>query len=193
MLKSKLFWLIIAGLLLVTSMAGAAQPLNLTISYASKNPGEKPFHTLKLYLSDGNKLRIDFLSAEGALNATSIYRNDKGVSWGIDPLAKTYVELPLTKRDWEHGLSWLFTDYSQYKKTGTTKCLNLPADIYERVSGEWTNIFVIAQGMELNLDSELKQNGKTVQINTAADLKFERPADSLFQLPAGYKKVTPVF
>jgi hypothetical protein len=53
---------------------------------------------------------------------------------------------------------------------------------------EWTNIFYIAQDLNVILKSELWQNGKLVQTMEATEFHLEKPADSLFEVPDGYKK-----
>ena len=80
------------------------------------------------------------------------------------------------------------TDFQGLTKTGETKFLNFPCDIYESESNGWTNIIAVERGMSIILRVENKQNGKRVQIMEATVFRPEKPAVALFEIPAGYKK-----
>ncbi len=122
-----------------------------------------------------------------------ILRKDKGLVWSMAPDFKDYIEVPLRQDSWEHVLTNIFLDnLSDFKKSGEMKLLNYHCGIYKRVDkvkdDEWTNIFYIAQDLNVILKSELLQNGKLVQTMEAAEFHLEKPADSLFEVPSGYKK-----
>lgn len=187
-MKTKLFWLAIAGVLLSSVMVWAAPPQDLSLTTVSKNPDGKAFRITKSYLRDGNKYRVEYLSAEGAVNAIAVYRKDKGVVWGIEPDTKTYTEKKMGPMDWDAHLWAIFPDSSlKLKKTGETKCFNYSCDILIEEQGEWANILTVAREINVIVKFELKQNGKLVQINEATELKLEKPAAALFEIPAGYK------
>jgi hypothetical protein len=130
MMKRKLFWLAIVGILLCSTLAWAAPPLNLSLTTISKNPDGTVLHIIKNYLRDGNKSRIEYLSATGAVNAVSIFRKDRGLIWGVEPETKTYTERKMAPGDWGHALFEVFPDPSlKLEKTGATKYLGFDCEI----------------------------------------------------------------
>lgn len=62
MLKTKLIWLLVAGLVISTAIAWTVPPQNYTISYTFKNPDGSVFRITKYYMRDGNKFRTDYIS-----------------------------------------------------------------------------------------------------------------------------------
>jgi hypothetical protein len=47
--------------------------------------------------------------------------------------------------------------------------------------------YVIVRDLNVIVKSELIQNNKLMQIDEATELKLEKPAVTLFEVPAGYK------
>ena len=179
----------IALVLIAAPLAFAAQLQDYSMYYLYKNPDGSVFRSISYYLRDGDKLRADYAAGNGVIHTIEILRNDKGLVWSLDTMTKQYREVPLKKGSWDRLLTSVFAEEAvKAKKTGTTKFMNYACDVYEAGSGEWTNIFTVEPGMNVILRSELKQNGKTVQIVEAADVRPEKPAAALFEIPAGYKK-----
>ena len=227
MLKMRLICLLIAGLLVSSTLAWAAPLQDYTICYTFKNPDGTVFRITKYYLRDGDKFRTDYIStvtyhvraeAEASIDLSDdgntkndvrdgaelqaeyltdaephtieILRKDKGLVWTVDPNLKNYVQVPLRQDAWEHAVTRNFVPGSPaLKKIGETKCLNYPCNIYEMEIKDWgTYNFVVAQGMNIILGSELRQNGKLGEIMEAMQLHLEKPAAALFEIPAGYEK-----
>jgi hypothetical protein len=116
-------------------------------------------------------------------------RKDKGLVWSLDPSLKIYFEVPLRQDAWERAVTGISTAESpKINKTGTTKFLNYACDIYEMESGEWTNTSFMEPSMNLILRSETKHKGQTFQIKEATAFSRVKPAESLFEVPAGYQK-----
>lgn len=185
----KLIWLAAAGCLLFSVLAWAAPLQDYSISYTVKNPDGAVTDLLKYYLQDGNKFRVDYLHPDGVVYTIEILRKDKGLVWSMDPNLKIYFEVPLRQEAWERAITGVsMAESPKINKTGTTKFLNYPCDIYEVVSGEWTNIFFLEPSMNLILRSETKHKGKTFQIREATEFSPQKPAVSLFEIPAGYQK-----
>ncbi len=122
-----------------------------------------------------------------------ILRNDKKLVWSLDPSFKDYIEVPLRQESWEHILTNVFIgDLQDFNKTGEATLLNYACDIYERVQkvkeDSWTNIAYVSQELGVILKTELWQNGKLVQTMEATEFNLEKPAVSLFEVPATYTK-----
>jgi outer membrane lipoprotein-sorting protein len=189
MAKMKLIWLTVTGLLLFSVLAWAAPPQDYTLDYTYKNPDGTVSKIVKYYLRDGNKFRSEYLSGDGAVITTNILRKDKGIVWSLDTNLKQYNEVPLKQDSWKYAIIGNFvTDFQELKKTGETKLLNYPCDIYESESDGWANIIVVERGMSIILRIENKQNGKLVQIMEATEFRPEKPAAALFEIPTGYIK-----
>ncbi len=189
MLKMKLIWLVLIGLLLGSAITWAAPPQDYTLVYTFKNPDGTLFRTIKYYLRNGNKYRADYLSGAGAVNTIKIMRKDKGLVWLLDPGFKTYTETALAQGPWERAINeYYITDFNEFKKTGETKLLGYSCDMYETEGDGWSNIIVVAQDINVILKTESIENGKIVQIMEATEFRQEKPAAALFEIPAGYKR-----
>lgn len=122
-----------------------------------------------------------------------ILRKDKGLAWTMDASSKSYSEVRLRQDSWEQTLkSVSFDRLPDFKKTGEIKLLNYPCDIYEIVQtvkeDKWSSIAYVAQGLNVVLKTELRQNGKLVQTMEATEFSTGQPAASLFEIPGGYRK-----
>jgi hypothetical protein len=206
MMKMKFIWLMLAGLLFVSAMASAAPPQDYTLSYTFKNPDGTVFRITKYYLCDGNKFRVEYLSPvkynvnDGAelqvekltnveANTIEIYRKDKKLVWSLDPSFKNYIEVTLKQDIWERDVTEIFaTESHKQKKTGATKFLNYPCDLYEAERDGWTTISVIEPGTNIIFRTELREKDKIVQIMEATEFSLAKPAASLFEIPVGYKR-----
>lgn len=222
--KTKLFFLLTAGLLILSALTMAAPLQNFMIAYTFKNPDGTVFRIIKYYLQD-QKFRTEYYStvtydisgsAEGQIKDSTIsseakaemkaeysaakephtieiLRRDKGLVLSMDPAFKNYIEVPLRQDSWDHALTNIFFEsMPDLKKSGETKLLNYSCDIYESVSkvqdNSWTNIFYVAEDINIILKTELWQNGKLVQTMEATEFHLEKPDESLFEVPDGYKK-----
>ncbi len=126
-------------------------------------------------------------------HTVEILRNDKKLVWSLDPSFKNYIEVPLRQESWDHILTNIFiNDFHDLKKTGEATLLNYTCDTYENVQkvkeDSWTNIAYVSQELGVILKTELWQNGKLVQIMEATEFNLEKPAKSLFEIPATYTK-----
>jgi hypothetical protein len=206
----KKLWMIVVLLLItglfISSTLWAAPPQDYTLSLTFRNPDGTVFRITKYYLGDDNKFRVEYLTPvqyhvnDGAelqaekltnveANTVEILRKDKGLVWSLDPSVKDYVQVPLKKDAWERAVTGVFAIEShKLKKTGTTKFLNYPCDIYESERDGWTTISVIEPGTNIIFRSELREKNKLVQIMEATEFCLDKPAAALFEIPAGYKR-----
>lgn len=182
----KLIWLMIAGLLLSSALVWAAQPQDYTLTYVH----QEPKMTVKYYLQDDLKLRIDYLSPNGTAGMSRIFRKDKGLVWTLYSFSKQYQEQPFEPGAWDmvKGGFTFEWDKDKCQKIGETKLLNYPCEIRQLEKGGKTTIAYIAQGMNVVLKAENKENDKTMLIMEATDFRLGKAAATLFEIPAGYVK-----
>lgn len=142
------------------------------------------------HVRDSAELRTEYLTGDIEPHTVEILRKDKRLVWLLDTSFKVYSQVPLKADGWENTNAALFVnDFSKLKKTGETRLLNYPCDIYQTEErGGWSNIVTVAQGMNVILRAELRQNGKLAQTMEATEFRLEKPAASLFEIPTGYKK-----
>ncbi len=208
-LKPKL--LLIPAVLIILSFTSNAPIQNFMISYASINPDGSIFHIIKYYLRDGNKFRseyynsVDQPSKAGAAfrmnyenkiyeaHTVLILLKDKGIVLSIDPAYKDYRRVPLRNEAWSHAIENIFyADSVKMKKIGEMKILNYNCDILENVQNvkddKWTNVFYIAQDLNVIMKIETLKNDKSVQVTQAIELNKRKPLLSLFEIPKGFSK-----
>jgi hypothetical protein len=188
--KMKFIGLVIFGSLLFT-WVWAAPPPDYALTYAYKEMNRETLTmTLKYYLHNGLKLRIDYLSAGGAVRMSKIFLKDKGLVWTLYSFSQQYQEQPLDQDVWDivtggFAFEW---DWDQCQKTGETKLLNYPCDIYQMQKNATITTAYIAQGMNIVLKAESRENDKIVLKMEATDFRPEKTAASFFEIPAGYTK-----
>lgn len=189
MKKTWIRWIMIGVFLFSAASVCAAQPQDLSLVYKFMNPDGSVFRVTNYYLRDNTKFRVEYLSDDGTPHTVQIVRKDKNLVWTLDPPTKGYVETAIAKDTWEHALYAIFaTDAHKAKKTGTTTFLKQPCDVYEAGADGWITTSTIAQSSNIVLKSVLTQDGKLVQTMEASQLRLEKPAAALFEIPAGYTK-----
>jgi hypothetical protein len=178
---------VIAGLLLLSPLALAAQPRDYTLSCAFKNPDGKVFRIIDYHLSGSQKFRVDILNTDRTANAVTIYRKDKGLAWFLDPASRKYTEKKLDGAAWEQAVATMFAAGSQkLGKTGEAQILGYPCDVFQTENNGWTVVSCVGHDTDVILKSEIKKDGQPVQVTEASKFLTEKPADSLFEIPAGY-------
>ncbi len=188
-LRPVLATLILATLTFAASLAWAAPPTDLSLTTVSKNPDGTVLHTIKSYLRDGTKLRMEILSAQGKMEAVSVYRKDKGLVYGLEPDTRTYTQSELKDGDWERELFAVFPESGhKLQKTGEATVLKTPCEVFTSDLTTLTMTFTLAKGSGVILKSEWLQKGQVMQIDEATAFSLAKPALALFEIPAGYKR-----
>ncbi|HXK59332.1 MAG TPA: hypothetical protein PLP42_05490 [Acidobacteriota bacterium] len=183
-------WFALSGLLLASVLILANSPQDFTLKYAFKNADGSVFRLVHNYMADGVKYRVDYLDPKGAANLIKIYRKDKGVYWSCNPTNKTYVESKLDETEWSYAMIGVFVwEEDKQKKTGETEFLGRSCEVFATERAGFTTTLHLLQGTNLVLRSELREKEKLLQILETVEFQQEQPAASLFELPAGYKKV----
>jgi outer membrane lipoprotein-sorting protein len=141
----------------------------------------------KIYVK-GEKARLESSTPLGPV--ISILRLDKNAMWMLMPGQKTYMEMPFDKEAYAKALNIPALEASQ-KLPGTETINGYDTERYETT--------VKTDGQEMKSTMWVSKNlGVPLKIETAdksfvqeyKDIREGGVDDALFELPAGYKKMT---
>lgn len=180
----------IMATLVLTSMAFAAEfsanlTQKLTIGQRSMSV------TGKLYVK-GIMQRQDITSPMG--KQIDIIRPDKGVVWIIRPSDKAYMEQKIQKMDPKNPptVESMLKRLPGFKKIGSEKISGFQCDKYKFAdkSRNLSGVVSISSKLKQELKSDVTSpQGKMSLV--LSNVKEGTQSPSLFNLPAGYKKVVP--
>lgn len=171
---------IVFGIVIFSGLCFAA---NFTATSSMKQDGITIYG--KLYVK-GENMRQEMTI--GGKNQVLICRADKNVTWLLDPSQKCYSEVPGAQNE--------RTMHDSLKKMGKEKYLGketlngYSCKKYKyTMSGKNATTVIQWRSEKLNwpLKTEIKNGGKSMVIEYK-NIKEVKPADSLFELPKGYKK-----
>ena len=143
----------------------------------------------KLYVK-GNKIRQDL--AFGTTKRTSIVRGDKGITWTLNHEGKRYTQWPGLQTGWpdEQFLKKATAKRDQGKeKISGYMCDKILYEFENKQSPMIMTLWV-SDKLDWPLKIEIKRNDKTVLLE-CEKVKEKKLANSLFELPKGYKKLSP--
>lgn len=150
--------------------------------------------TTKVYVK-GQKVRHE-INVGGSTNAT-ILRPDKGVMWMVNQRARTYMEekaskKSLTGEDMEKQLHQSATGkFAGKQNVSGFVCNKYIYTFKDKKQGTMTEWFAPKLGFKLPIKIRMADpKGKSMTIEYR-NIHQTSLSDSLFQLPAGYKKVSP--
>lgn len=142
--------------------------------------GDEPM-TGKIYVK-GDKIRQE--TTEEDETQVMIIRPDKKVTWMITPEEKTYMEMPYQSSD-KTFEEWTAEKEKNAKFLGEDTVSGMPCKKYETVEDEEKTIVWISKQFPFPIrveDSEVTMEYKNIK---------QGPLDnSLFELPAGYEKMS---
>ncbi len=140
----------------------------------------------------GNKQRTEINSPMG--KQIIIVRGDLKKIWMISPEQKSYIEQPIPEGQNVAPENWrkMMPKEAKMKKVGTEKVNGHQCDKYTVTGGQATQTLWVSNvlGFPIRMVTNAKgPDGKPAQIRMDyTNIKLGAPADSLFNLPAGYKK-----
>ncbi len=141
----------------------------------------------KVYVK-GNKIRQEFVGGEGA--HISILRPDKKVVWMLMPDQKIYMEMPLTPQT-SAKMMQAPQDQSRMKLVGTEEVNGYAADKYEATDQEGgkssTQYVWVAKKLGWPIKMTSSDNSFAMEYR---NIKEGGVSDSLFEVPAGYQKMS---
>ena len=130
----------------------------------------------------GEKVRQE--TAEEGETQIMIIRPDKKVTWMITPEEKTYMEMPYQSED-KTFEEWTAEKEKKAKFLGEETASGLPCKKFETVEDGEKTLFWIPKQFAFPIkveDSEVVMEYKNIKEGSVPD--------SLFELPAGYEKIS---
>jgi outer membrane lipoprotein-sorting protein len=176
-----LLWALVLSFSLV-SLAWAAEFSALVVNKIANHEMQG-----KIYIK-GDRARLESSTPLGSV--ISILRLDKKAMWMLMAGQKTYMEMPLDKEAYAKALN-IPTDEASMKHLGTETINGFDTDKYEtpvKTGGQEmkTTMWISKKlGVPLKIESANKSF-----IQEYKDIKEGGVDDALFELPAGYKKMT---
>lgn len=181
---------IIVSVLLVRFSLAAAPGALKNFSAEVETTTDRGTFTSKIFSKDG-KQRIEN-SARGR-ETVSILRPDKKVAWMLMPGRKTYMEMPFDSR--RQDISSLLHDptiKTEKEFLGHETVDSHPARKYHLTlirDGRKEASGFIWEASDLNNFPVKHQNEDKTVTTVWKNIKFDGVPDSLFEIPAGYKKM----
>jgi outer membrane lipoprotein-sorting protein len=170
-----------AALLFVFLLSpGVARSVEFSADMVITPKGDEPM-TGKIYVK-GDNVRQE--TAEEGETQIMIIRPDKKVTWMITPEEKVYMEMPYTAED-KTFEEWTAEKEKKSKLVGEETVSGLPCKKYESVEDGEKTYFWISPKFPFPIrveDAEVIMEYKNIKEGSVAD--------SLFDLPAGYQKMS---
>ena len=140
----------------------------------------------------GEKLRQEHSAA--GMKSITIIRPDKKVMWNIMPEEKMYMEMPLTGKETmndprmqQHMQERAEKKYLGEENVNGYLCEKYKYIYYDKSKGSTT----VWLAKKLNFAIKVVTQGKNGAVSLEyKNIKEQKLPDSLFELPAGYKKVS---
>lgn len=167
---------------LLSGMVGAAYNSEYDAAYTMKSSGQTI--TQKIFFKGGNKIRIEMKTKDG--EARMITRLDKSVTWLLMDAQKMYMEQKFDQQTWKQYQC----DQQKAKKIGSEKVLGYKCDIYETTEGNAKYTYWMIPKAFALTRSVMTENGKEKFRMEATAVHLVKQADSLFEVPAGYQKLS---
>lgn len=127
------------------------------------------------------------------VESIAIVRKDKGVVWVLMPASKTYIEQPLGEGtssnmpDGDYELSEIGVETLNGHKTTKSKFTCALKDGGKLEGFLW----MTGEGIAMKMDAVVKDTDARVKIELT-NVKTGKQDDSLFELPAGYNKLSVI-
>jgi hypothetical protein len=168
------------ALLFALLSPGFAKAVEFSADLVIQPKGDEPM-TGKIFVK-GEKVRQE--TSEEGETQIMIIRPDKKITWMITPEEKTYMEMPYQSED-KTFEEWTAEKEKKAKLLGEETASGLPCKKFETVEdGEKTYFWISSQfAFPIKVeDAEVTMEYKNI--------KEDSIPDSLFELPAGYEKMS---
>ena len=169
-----------AFLMLFSSICSAA---NFTANMTTKNSGMSV--TGKLFVK-GTNIRQEMVL--GGKKQVVICRGDKNVTWMVDPSQKCYGEVAGAKS--ERSMRKMLKEMADEKYLGKETVNGYSCKKYRyilRADKTGTILQWRSDKLDWPIKTEVKREGQALVVEYK-NIKEVKPADSLFEVPKGYKK-----
>jgi hypothetical protein len=182
-------------LLLCFAATGFAQKVtNFTADQITMGADGKPVGQSKVYFS-GSKMRMDDVMPQSGAKVVMIYRSDLKKNFMLNTDKKTYTERDLDEKEMTGAIMSMTPIKNRKEKTlgeetvSGYKCSKKEIEAEIEVMGyKKTSRSVIWQSPKFDLP--LRTSSDSGHITELRNIREEKPAATLFEIPAGYSKVS---
>ena len=186
---------VLALLLLSLAATGFAQKVtDYTADQVTLGPDGKPVAQSKIYFS-GGKMRLDDAMPQSGVKLVVIYRSDLKKNFMLNTDKKTYTERELDEKEMTGAIMSMGKIKNRKEKAlgeetvGGYTCSKKEIEAEIEVMGfKNTSRSVVWQSPKFDLP--LRTRSDSGQVTELRNIREERPAAALFEVPAGYSKVS---
>jgi hypothetical protein len=185
---------LLALLLLSLAATGFAQKVtDYTADQVTLGPDGKPVAQSKIYFS-GGKMRLDDAMPQSGVKLVVIYRSDLKKNFMLNTDKKTYTERELDEKEMTGAIMSMGNVKNRKERAlgeetvGGYICSKkeIEADI-EVMGYKKTSRSVVWQSPKF--DMPLRTRSDSGQVTELRNIREEKPAAALFEVPAGYSQV----
>jgi hypothetical protein len=186
---------VLVVLLLSFAATGFAQKVtNYTADQITMGADGKPIAQSKVYFSDG-KMRMDDVMPQSGAKVVMIYRSDLKKNFMLNTDKKTYTERDLDEEELTGAIMSMAPVKNRKEKAlgeetvGGYRCSKKEIEAEIEVMGfKQTSRSVVWQSPKF--DVPLRTSSDAGRVTELRNIREEKPAVALFELPAGYSKVS---
>ncbi|MGV8074597.1 MAG: DUF4412 domain-containing protein [Syntrophobacteraceae bacterium] len=180
MLKFRLVFRMVLAFMVIAAFSGAGIAAEFSADLVIQVKGE-PEVTGKIFVK-GSSIRQEV--TEDGETQIMIVRLDKSVTWMLTPEEKTYMEIPYQSANTAFE-EWSPDREKNAKLLGEETVFGIPSKKYEVVEDEEKAYFWVSKKLSFPVKVEDYQ-----AIMEYKNIKEGAISESLFEIPAGYEKVT---
>ena len=186
---------VLAVFLMSFAATGFAQKVtDFTADQVTMAADGKPGTQSKIYLS-GGKMRLDDAMPQSGTKLVIIYRSDLKKNFMLNTDKKTYTERELDEKEMTAAIMSMGSVKNRKEKAlgeetvGGYPCSKKEIEAEIEVMGfKNTSRSVVWQSPKFDLP--LRTRSDSGQITELRNIREEKPAPALFEIPAGYSKVS---
>jgi len=187
---SRCWAVLLMSLFVATAVAAAAE---FSADFTEKMAGRSSAGKLHI---KGLKVRRE--TTQGPQKGILILRLDKGKIWVLDPAQKTYLEMDSAEKDMAYRspddprVKASLKQWGEMKRVGRETISGYPCDKYAftfRDKSMGTQYLWVSRRLKVPLRVEQKSANFSMLLEYT-NVKEGRVADSLFELPKGYRKMS---
>lgn len=186
---------VLVVLLLSFAATGFAQKVtDYTADQVTMGPDGKPIKQSKVYFS-GGKLRIDDVMPQSGAKLIMIYRSDLKKNFMLNTDKKTYTERELDEKEMTGEIMSMAPVKNRKERTlgeetvSGYRCSKKEIEAEIEVMGfKNTSRSVVWQSPKFDLP--LRTRSDSGRVTELRNIQEEKPAAALFEVPAGYSKVS---
>lgn len=171
---------------------GKSNVKNYSIKFVIKDESQQVSSIEKQYVRDGIMLRSDTMNVTtNRVEQATIVREDKRVMWTIGFAENWYLEAPYNGGISSVAIGGEIESITKKlaRKTGEEKYQGYLCEIYEMVQDDVRTQYWIYKGDLIPLKILKYDHNHLVLSMESSEFSMEKPPLSLFELPAGIKKL----